>query len=226
LETISTGSKKCIKCGGVFPATTGYFYKHDKTGLHPRCKQCHGGRFTHVIEDEKLLLANGFIKCHKCGEVKDLSSFYKRHSHKSYRKTCISCWKGGGYIWRNNNKEAINKKWHKDYRENIQMNLRSKLRKRIRQAMYMRGGAIEKSARTIDLVGCTYDFLQSYIESLFTDGMSWDLFMKSEIHIDHKRPCSWFDLSDPNEQKKCFHYTNLKPMWAFDNMSKSNRYAD
>ena len=51
-----------------------------------------------------------------------------------------------------------------------------------------------------------------------TSGMTWD-----NIHIDHIQPCASFDLEDPNEQRKCFHYTNLQPLLAEDNLRKSDQ---
>ena len=51
--------------------------------------------------------------------------------------------------------------------------------------------------------------------------MSWDNY--GQWHIDHIRPCSGFNLLDPIEQRVCFHYTNLQPLWAGDNLKKSNR---
>ena len=47
-----------------------------------------------------------------------------------------------------------------------------------------------------------------------------------EIHIDHIKPCAKFDLTKKEEQEKCFHYTNLQPLWAIDNMMKSNKYDE
>lgn len=52
--------------------------------------------------------------------------------------------------------------------------------------------------------------------------MSWENY--GEWHIDHIKPCSSFDLSDPKQQKECFNYTNLQPLWAIDNLKKSYKY--
>ena len=51
---------------------------------------------------------------------------------------------------------------------------------------------------------------------------SWDNY--GAWHIDHRRPCASFDLSDLNEQRKCFHFSNLQPLWAIDNIHKGNKY--
>lgn len=80
-----------------------------------------------------------------------------------------------------------------------------------------------KSARAMELVGCDVETLQAHFISLFTDGMTMEAFMCGEIHIDHKIPCSAFDLEDPEQQRRCFHYTNLQPMWAADNLRKSDK---
>jgi hypothetical protein len=48
--------------------------------------------------------------------------------------------------------------------------------------------------------------------------MSWDNWSLKGWHIDHIRPISSFDLSDPAQQKECFHYSNLQPLWAIDNL--------
>ena len=52
-------------------------------------------------------------------------------------------------------------------------------------------------------------------------GMTWENY--GEWHLDHMRPCASFNLEDPEEQKKCFHWTNLQPLWAKDNLAKSDR---
>jgi len=62
------------------------------------------------------------------------------------------------------------------------------------------------------LVGCTIEFIKGYLEAQFEPNMSWDNY--GEWHIDHILPCASFDLTLPEEQQKCFHYTNLQPLWA------------
>jgi hypothetical protein len=81
-----------------------------------------------------------------------------------------------------------------------------------------------KSAKTLELIGCTASELKVYIESKFQPGMSWDCIER--IHIDHVRPLASFDLSNPEHQRVAFHYTNLQPLWAEDNLKKSSMWLD
>ena len=81
---------------------------------------------------------------------------------------------------------------------------------------------VKRAAASFDLTGCTVAELRQYLEAQFTDGMSWE--NRSEWHIDHVRPCASFDLTDPEQQRECFHYTNLQPLWAADNLSKSDTW--
>lgn len=78
----------------------------------------------------------------------------------------------------------------------------------------------EKSTR--ELVGCSWRELKAHIESMFKDGMNWD--NRSSWHIDHIKPCALFDLTKTDEQRKCFHFTNLQPLWAAENLRKSDTY--
>lgn len=92
------------------------------------------------------------------------------------------------------------------------------LRNRIRSALK----AQTKKLSSIELTGCSMQDLKIYLESKFLPGMCWDNHALKGWHIDHIIPCSSFNLSDPEEQKKCFHFTNLQPMWWIDNLRKSN----
>ena len=72
------------------------------------------------------------------------------------------------------------------------------------------------------VLGCTQEELVRHIESQFRPGMTWSNY--GDWHVDHIRPCSSFDLTSLSEQSVCFHYTNLQPLWAADNLGKRDRY--
>jgi len=74
----------------------------------------------------------------------------------------------------------------------------------------------------LEILGCSIDEFKNYLQCMFTSEMTWE---NHGIYweIDHIRQCSSFDMSIPDEQKKCFHYTNLQPLWAKDNLSKHDK---
>lgn len=93
------------------------------------------------------------------------------------------------------------------------------LRSRMRYAL--RSQSTKKSARTLQLLGCTAAELVFHLESQFLEGMSWT--NRTEWHIDHIIPVSAFDLTCEEGQRAAFHYTNLRPLWAHDNRAKSSK---
>jgi hypothetical protein len=107
-------------------------------------------------------------------------------------------------------------------RTDINWALRSRLSCRVRSAL--RGKGTKKSKKTMDLLGVPHmDFFKTWIECKFKPGMTWK--NRHLWHLDHVIPCSSFDLTKPEEQAKCFHYTNLQPLWASENLSKGNRIS-
>lgn len=79
-----------------------------------------------------------------------------------------------------------------------------------------------KKTSCIKLLGCSIPELRRHIQSKFKEGMSWDNHGIHGWHIDHIIPCNRFDLSRLDEQKKCFHFSNLQPLWASENLEKSD----
>ena len=77
-----------------------------------------------------------------------------------------------------------------------------------------------KSAKTEELIGCTFEEFRVHIEKQFHDKMTWDNY--GEWHVDHIIPCAVFDLLQPTQQLLCFHYSNLQPLWGEENLSKNN----
>jgi len=107
-----------------------------------------------------------------------------------------------------------------EYRQDPTQKLLNSLRSRL--SSLTKGG--RKSASTMDLTGCTVEALRQHLEAQFTDGMSWTNYGRDGWHIDHIRPCASFDLTDPEQQRQCFHYSNLQPLWAADNIRKGAKH--
>ena len=103
-----------------------------------------------------------------------------------------------------------------------QQRIRAILRCRVAAAMRATGARKTKTG----LLGCTAAELRTYLEGLWLPGMSWDNYGFRGWHIDHIKPCAAFDLLDPVEQAKCFHYTNLQPLWAVDNWNKNSKWTE
>ncbi len=93
--------------------------------------------------------------------------------------------------------------------------LTNSLRVRIRLALC---GKI-KAGFTMVMLGCSGEELKKHLEKQFTSEMNWSNY-GTFWHIDHIRPCASFDLSLPEQQKICFHYSNLQPLKAIDNLRK------
>ena len=103
------------------------------------------------------------------------------------------------------------------------MNLRKRISKVIKRN--------KKSNSTKILLGCSLEYFKNYIFLKFKQGMSWDNYGTGynnkgmqEWHIDHIRACASFNLSKSEEQRKCFHYSNLQPLWAKENWSKGAKH--
>jgi hypothetical protein len=72
----------------------------------------------------------------------------------------------------------------------------------------------------IDIIDYDMKELKIHLEKQFTKGMTWEKFVAGEIHIDHIIPLNMFDVDDQRELKSCWALSNLRPMWARDNIKK------
>lgn len=82
-----------------------------------------------------------------------------------------------------------------------------------------------RALATLELLGCSVITLLKHLESQFRPGMSWENY-GPVWHVDHITPCAIFNLNDPEQQKVCFHYTNLQPLFAKENLIKGDRIYD
>ncbi len=172
-------------------------------------------------------------KCNKCEEVKPLADYYK------HRRSCKVCYKkmvskyqetdegreikkryAQSYVCTTDRKEYFAEYTRNKRATDINYRIADNLRTRLHTAL--NGNC--KADTTEALLGCTYEYAVAHIEAQFTEEMSWSKMGVHGIHIDHIRPCASFDLTDPEQQRECFHYTNLQPLWAEDNLRKSDKW--
>lgn len=123
-------------------------------------------------------------------------------------------------IYYTNNKEEIFNRQKEYLRNNNNARIKSNIRTRL--SMILRSKGIKKSVSTMKLLDCSIEFFIEYIEKKFTKNMNWENYGKYGWHIDHIKPCSSFNLENEEEQKKCFHYTNLQPLWATTEIAIKN----
>lgn len=93
---------------------------------------------------------------------------------------------------------------------------------RIRTRQAIKSKNFKKNKRTLDIVGCTIEELAIHLEKQFQPDMSWD--NHGDWHIDHKIP-----LASANTEEEIYalcHYTNLQPLWAEDNLKKSDKIGE
>ena len=184
------------------------------------------------------------IYCKKCDTNKDESEFWKSWRGRD-RATCKEC---DREIKRKRHLETYenNKEYYRDYyQKNREYRLewqneyrksesgkasikkyKSKPEQKIRKAQSKRIKEVlayknlDKCKTTLKYIGCTAKELKEHLESQFKEGMTWDNYGFYGWHIDHIRPISSFDLEDEEQMKQCFHYTNLQPLWAEENLKK------
>jgi hypothetical protein len=199
-----------------------------------KCNICNGNFFR--ISNYQKYCSN---KCYKLWKINYMKLYNKKYhrkyyilnkekvekQNKSYRKKNYKkCLERQEKYYQKNKQKILElvKIYHRNKRRmNINYRILCNLRTRIWRALK---GKVKKSKRTRNLVGCSIDFLKQHLEKKFKKGMSWDNYGKWEI--DHIIPCCKFDLKKIKEQHKCFHYTNLQPLWEKDNMIKGGRISE
>ena len=117
------------------------------------------------------------------------------------------------------NKKKYDFKYKEIKKKNPIFKLRVLVKKRIASAM--KSSNLKKKHSTIKLLGCSIANLRSYLQAKFTDGMSWENHGIKGWHIDHIIPLA--SAKSQTELESLFHYTNLQPLWWYDNLSKKDK---
>lgn len=195
-----------------------WYLKNKKCVKKRKCVFCevpfHPSRVDQIYCSSKCRIRRGWQKTHRVKLEKkcDVCSKTFLDKLKRQRFCSLDCQKVVATKRRrefNLNKRKTNP--HYKLRHNISSRILLALKK-----------GTTKSENTIMLIGCSINDLKIHLESLFQDGMTWDNYGLWEI--DHIRPCASFDLTNSNEQRACFHYSNLQPLWKEENNLKGAQW--
>jgi hypothetical protein len=202
------------------------------------CSSCHKEKL--LSEFHKDVTRNDGLRsnCKKCN-LEEVCDYHKSHQQESkqyylnnreqilkqtteYKKAHQK--ERHEYYLKNKDKQREQNKISRKNR--IKTDTQFKLSIYLRSAIHRSLKNNTKTGKAIDLMGCSWDFLKQHLESQFNNGMDWKNYGRKGWHIDHIKPISKFDLRLANEQRKCWNYTNLQPLWWYDNLKKSNKYEE
>ena len=206
--------KVCAKCKVEKELSEFNKSKKAKDGLQPKCKSC-------------------------CKEYRKEYYQYNKEREKEYYQDNKERIKEYEKEWRQTNKEKIKerkKEYHQANKERIKgyskewkrerrktdtlFKMKCNLRTRTSKAFKNQGYC--KNTRTQEMLGIDWEIAKQHIERQFTKGMNWNNY--GEWHIDHIIPLA--SASTSERLKELCHYTNLQPLWAEYNLSKSDKIIE
>lgn len=141
-----------------------------------------------------------------------------KQQYKEYRQNTKKRRAENHARWYRENKQRVFGYMYSRYHTRTDVRLKQLIGHRICE--YLKGHGKEKEKRTIEYAGCTLEHLQCHLERQFDEFMTWK--NMGRWHIDHRVPCAAFDSNNPAEAAAMWHFTNLQPMWAADNLRKKD----
>ena len=201
-------TKICTKCGITKNIDEYHNSSVNADRLCSWCKECDYIR-NKTYRDNNKDKERTRCKSYR-NEHKEQGKIYQQNWQTFNRDKCRTYTKN----YKKRHKSRLIIKYNNDFNLKLKCNIRRRI------LLVLKG--IGKSQNTLNLLGCTIPEVKSYLESKFLPGMTWENHGVHGWHIDHIIPCAFFILTDYQEQKFCFHYTNLQPLWAKDNLKKSD----
>lgn len=217
-------NKKCSKCNEFKDINLFYKDSSHQDGLTSSCKYCYKQYKTNSKELQ-IKINKKYYENNKEKITQNFKEYYKNNKEEHNKRM---------KIWNQNNpnyydnyflerKEKTNNRNRELYKKNPQRKIKSLLRNRLVELL--KKTKTNKSKSSLILLGCEIEFLKKYMESRFLPEMNW------ENHgiiweFDHIIPCISFDLVKEEEQQKCFHYTNLQPLFKTTKIAESLGYEN
>lgn len=203
-------TKTCTKCHKEKGISLFSKAKTGKFGVRGDCKDCRNEHYNQNRE-KFAKQKRDYNRQNKQKVLAQRKAYVERHKEDVYARN---------REYQQRNKKILNNKRGLYIKSRIATDISFKIERILRARILHALKGKNKSKKTLKLFGCTIEELKQHLESQFQEGMNWNNHGFYGWHIDHIKPCASFDLSKPEEQKKCFHYTNLQPLWMKDNLKK------
>ena len=231
--------KTCTKCGESKPLSDFYWSK-SRQRYESSCKRCTSVRtlryrakhLDRIKEAQKVWQTNNRDRTRMAQDryhqrnpnaAREARSRYAE-AHRPEMARKMARWRDRN---REHSREYMRSYYQRGYyarrRAKPEFRITSSLRSRLRAVLS--GAGTKKTERMESILGASVVDVRAHLEAQFLPGMTWENYGLHGWHIDHIRPCASFDLTDPEQQRQCFHWTNLQPLWAAENIRKGARVS-
>ena len=162
---------------------------------------------------EKVLASANAWRLNNAEKVKKMKQAWRAANKEKIRKQKIA--------WRNANRERANNASRILMKKRLSSNPIFKLSCNVRTliSQAVKRGGYTKKAKTAEILGCSFEFFKSHIERQFPKGMTWD--NRDQWHLDHIIP--YASAKTEGDVLRLSHFTNVRPMWAKDNLAKKDK---
>jgi hypothetical protein len=210
--------KRCLKCREEKDLSRFSKKKSNSDGLQKWCKDCvNSYNLQHFskpdVRSNKRKTNNRYYREHK-EQISERGKEYRsRPEFRSRRRNNDNLPTVRQRIRECDNNNRTRRR-NNDSAYKLICNLRS------RNCKVIRG---KKNITARDGIGCSVEELVTHIESQWVEGMDWSNYGNKEGQwsIDHIFPFHLCDQNDPDAIVRNNHYTNLRPMWHIDNISRT-----
>jgi len=200
--------KVCTSCKIEKPCSDFYLRKDTTSGLSSHCRMCISAK-NKDRSDEKRAYDNAY----RAANIERIKAAGRAY-HAANRDSRIA----GNRQYKKENAERTQRQ-NQDWKNSKSKTdpvyaMRYRVKNAIKRAFRDKG--YSRDSKAAQILGCSYSEFVVHLENHFLDGMTWE--NRSMWHIDHVTPLA--SASSPEDLTALNHYTNLRPLWALDNIRK------